>query len=72
MSGDGPRHDRDTRGAWAVAERVSPHNLEAERALLGAILVDNGVFSAAADIVTDGTFFRMAHGQIWCALAATY
>jgi DnaB-like helicase N terminal domain len=53
-----------------VADRGLPHNLEAERALLGAILVDNGVFSTAADIVTEATFFRMAHGQIFGALAA--
>ena len=53
-----------------MADRVLPHNLEAERAVLGAILVDNGVFSTAADIISDATFFRRAHGQMWRALAS--
>jgi DnaB-like helicase N terminal domain/AAA domain len=53
-----------------VTERPMPHNLEAERAVLGAVLVDNEAFAAADGIITEETFFRKAHGQIWQALAA--
>jgi DnaB-like helicase N terminal domain/AAA domain len=42
-----------------------PHNLEAERAIIGAVLVDNGSLAAAAALVTDQTFYRDAHQRIW-------
>ena len=52
-----------------MADLVSPHNLEAERAVLGAVFIDNGVFPQAAGVVTPDTFFRSAHRHIWRALA---
>jgi hypothetical protein len=53
-----------------MADRVLPHNLEAERAVLGAVLVENSAYAVAAEILTDATFFRVAHGQVWRAIAA--
>src|ERR1043166_2692929 len=35
----------------AVAERTLPHNLEAERSVLGAILLHNDAFNLAADAI---------------------
>lgn len=47
-----------------------PHSLEAERAVLGGILVDNDRFEQAAAVLTGEMFFRVAHRRIWAALAA--
>ena len=38
--------------AVAAAERTLPHNLDAERSVLGAILLDNEAFNTAIAIVT--------------------
>jgi hypothetical protein len=51
---------------------VLPHNLEAERAVLGAVLVDNDVFDRAGAVIRDGTFYRVAHAKCWTALAALH
>jgi replicative DNA helicase len=49
----------------AVAERTLPHNLEAERAVLAAILVHNDALNTAAELVTDAHFFREAHRRLY-------
>ena len=48
-----------------VAERTLPHNLEAERCVLGAILIHNEVFNVAAELVDAGDFFRHAHQRVF-------
>ncbi|MEZ5292215.1 MAG: replicative DNA helicase [Vicinamibacterales bacterium] len=47
------------------AERTLPHNLDAERSVLGAILLDNEAFNTAVAIVTPPAFFRDAHRRIF-------
>lgn len=49
----------------AVAERKLPHNLEAERSVLGAILLHNDAFNTAAEVVDSSDFFRDAHRRIF-------
>ena len=49
----------------AVAERTLPHNLEAERSVLGAILIHNEAFNHAAEVIDSGDFFRDAHRRIF-------
>ena len=49
----------------AVPERILPHNLEAERSVLGAILIHNEAINSAAQIVDSRDFFRDAHRRIW-------
>jgi len=49
----------------AVAERTLPHNLEAERSVLGAILLHNDAFNLAAEIIKSTDFFRDAHRRIF-------
>src|SRR5688572_20781049 len=46
-------------------DRTLPHNLEAEKCVLGAILIDNHQFNAAAEFIDDRDFFRDAHRRIW-------
>lgn len=54
----------------AVSERTLPHNLEAERGVLGAVLLDGQRFHEAAEILTGAEFYRDAHRRIWDAMAA--
>jgi replicative DNA helicase len=51
-------------------ERALPHNNEAERTVLGAVLVDNASFNSAAEILTRDDFYREAHRRIFEAMAA--
>ena len=44
--------------------RTLPHNLEAERSVLGAVLIDNETFNVAAAIIDGKAFFRDAHRRI--------
>lgn len=45
--------------------RTLPHNLDAERAVLGAILIENTMFAVAASILHSDDFFRDAHRRIF-------
>jgi len=49
----------------AVAERTLPHNLEAERSVLGAILIHNEAYNFAVELVSPTDFFRDAHRRIF-------
>jgi replicative DNA helicase len=51
--------------AAAIAERTLPHNLEAERSVLGAILVHNDAFNSAVQVITPADFYRDAHRRIF-------
>ena len=51
------------------SERVLPHNADAERTVLGAILVDNQSFNSAAEVLTRDDFYRDAHRRIFEAMA---
>ncbi|MBN1172669.1 MAG: DUF3987 domain-containing protein, partial [Micromonosporaceae bacterium] len=42
-----------------------PHDLAAERAILGACLLDPNVVDALADRLTPGDFFQPIHAQLW-------
>jgi replicative DNA helicase len=54
----------------ATAERTLPHNLEAERSILGAILVHNDAFNLAAQVIDGRDFFRDAHRRIFDKMVA--
>jgi replicative DNA helicase len=49
----------------AVADRALPHNLEAERSVLGAVLLHNDAFNLAAELIDAPDFFRDAHRRIF-------
>ncbi len=50
-------------------EKTLPHNLEAERTVLGAVLVDNAAFNSAAEVLTREDFYRESHRRIFEAMA---
>src|ERR687891_1881717 len=54
----------------AAAERILPHNLEAERSVLGAILVHNDAFTLAAEVIDAADFYRDAHRRIFDRMVA--
>ncbi len=56
--------------AVATAERTLPHNLEAERSVLGAILVHNDAFNLAAQVIDSNDFYRDAHRRIFDKMVA--
>ena len=49
----------------AAPERTLPHNLEAEKSVLGAILIHNEAFNHAAELLESKDFFRDAHRRIF-------
>jgi len=57
-------HDTD-----APTYRTPPHNLEAEQALLGAILINNEALSQVAAFLEPEHFYLPVHGRIFGAIA---
>lgn len=55
-----------------VAARVLPHDLEAERSILGAILLHSDVLPVATAIVHPADFYRDAHRRIFLAMTALH
>ena len=47
------------------SDRPVPHSLEAERSILGAILIDNEALNVAAAVIDARSFFRDAHRRIF-------
>ncbi|MEM7423751.1 MAG: replicative DNA helicase [Pseudomonadota bacterium] len=44
---------------------MQPHNIEAEQALLGALLLNNEIFDRIAPIIETHHFYDPVHGRIW-------
>lgn len=51
-----------------MQERVPPQNIEAEQALLGAILIDNKILPKVAETVKETDFYRQTHRVIYQAM----
>ena len=49
----------------SAGETALPHNLEAERSILGAILIRNDAFNVAAELIDADDFFRDAHRRVF-------
>src|ERR1700709_2483663 len=47
------------------AYRTAPHNIEAEQALLGAILINNEALYRVSDFLEPLHFFEPVHAQIY-------
>jgi replicative DNA helicase len=54
----------------AAPTRTLPHNLEAEKSVLGAILIHNEAFNHAAELLDSRDFFRDAHRRIFDRMVA--
>jgi replicative DNA helicase len=53
----------------ATTCRLAPHNIEAEQALLGAVLVNNAAFHRVSDFLVAEHFAERVHGRIYAAVA---
>ncbi len=56
-------------GDSGLPYRVAPHNIDAEMALLGAILVNNEAHNKVGGFLRPGHFFDPVHGRIFDAAA---
>jgi replicative DNA helicase len=48
-----------------MSDRTLPHDLDAEKSVLGAILISNQAFNQAAEVIDAGDFYRDAHRRIF-------
>jgi replicative DNA helicase len=54
----------------AAPERTLPHSLDAEKSVLGAVLISNEAFNHAAELIDTRDFFRDAHRRIFEKMVA--
>ena len=45
--------------------KVPPHNLEAEQAILGGVLINNDALNQVVDILAPNDFYREAHEAVF-------
>jgi replicative DNA helicase len=53
-------------------DRIPPHNLEAEMALIGSVLVDREIMSTVGEIVQPSDFYAHVHETIFSALCELF
>jgi replicative DNA helicase len=63
-NGNGPRIDRNDLGLPIIP----PHSMDAERAVLGALLLDRDGFRKIGDLLRDAAFYSDAHKIIFRAM----
>jgi replicative DNA helicase len=70
MTGTEPRRPSTRSRLRPVPEpdRQPPHNLEAEEAVLGAILAAGRLLAEVASVLEEADFYRPAHRAIWRAM----
>ena len=56
------------REAATAALRVPPHSVEAEQAVLGGLMLDNGAWDRVADLLGEEDFYRHDHRLIFRAI----
>lgn len=60
-------YERETEGGSPVLEPI--HSIEAEQAMLGAILVNNEGYYRCAEVVSAEHFFEPVHARIWDSIS---
>ncbi|MBV8488010.1 MAG: replicative DNA helicase, partial [Planctomycetaceae bacterium] len=71
-SGSGTGNPPLARPSGTLGDHLPPQNLEAERWLLGAILLDNDVLHEVAQFLTADDFYRDTHQIIYRAITDLY
>jgi replicative DNA helicase len=51
-----------------VESRTPPHNLDAEKSVLGSILLDNEVYTVLEGMLTAEHFYKEGHRKVWRAI----
>ena len=62
----------DARRRSQVAQRVPPHNLQAEQSLLGAMLLSRDAIASAVEVCGPEDFYKPAHGHVFEAITTLY
>jgi replicative DNA helicase len=57
-------------GAVEAEDGLPPHNIDAEQAVLGAILFDNETYHRVSDFLRPEHFYEPVHGRIYAAAGA--
>ena len=52
--------------------KVPPHNIDAEQAVLGGILINDDAFNQVVDILSSEDFYREAHAHIFRGMVTIY
>jgi replicative DNA helicase len=65
-----PVDDEFPRDRQVAQLRIPPHSIEAESSVLGGLLLDNGAWDRAGDLLTDSDFYRYEHKLIYAAIGA--
>lgn len=68
MTADAMTLTADDAGAEDPQYRQSPHNLEVEQGLLGAVLVNNRALEKVSEFLKPQHFYSAAHGRIYEAI----
>ncbi len=55
----------DGSGGLGPEAQSLPHNIEAEQALLGALMINNDVYDRVASIINEDHFYDPVHGRIY-------
>lgn len=56
----------------ALIKKVMPHNLEAERSVIGSILMDNELIASATELLTGDDFYSRQNGLVFDAMRELY
>ena len=56
----------------ALIKRVLPHSLEAEQAVIGAMLMDKEAILTSSEIITGADFYQTAYGVVFDAIVEIY
>ncbi len=51
-----------------AGDKLPPQSIEAEMAVLGAVLLDNNAYSIATESITAEAFYKKAHADIFAAM----
>lgn len=49
-------------------ERIPPHNLDAEKSVIGGLMLEQGAWDEIAESITDGDFYKPAHKKIFATI----
>ncbi len=69
MSFDSPLPEYEEADAGVDRLRVPPHSVQAEQAVIGGLMLDNGTWDQVADRVGSEDFYRREHQLIFTAIA---
>ena len=56
----------------ALIKKVPPHNIEAEKSVIGSMLLDKDAITTASEIITDEDFYQYQYKILFTAMMELY